>query len=59
MNRQTKKLLNKVNKVTAYHRHGNPIPSRVLDDLVNAQLDFEESLKRNKEINEQTKRGLT
>ena len=37
-------LLCKVNKVTAYHRHGQKIPEKALDDLANFQVEFEESL---------------
>jgi len=36
-------LLNKLNKVTAYHRHGNPVPDHIMDDLANAQLDYEQA----------------
>ena len=36
-------LLNKINKVTAYHRHGNKIPTKALDELSNAQIEFEKS----------------
>lgn len=36
-------LLNKVNKVTAYHRHGNPISPKALDELSNAQIEYENS----------------
>jgi hypothetical protein len=35
------RLLMKVNKVTAYHRHGNPIPKAALDDLANYQIEVE------------------
>ena len=38
-------LLCKVNKVTAYHRHGQKIPQRALDDLANYQIEFEAALK--------------
>jgi hypothetical protein len=38
-------LLCKVNKVTAYHRHGQKIPQRDLDDLANYQIEFEAALK--------------
>lgn len=37
-------LLNKVNKVTAYHRHGNKIPLSALDDLSNAQIEYEKAI---------------
>lgn len=43
-NETLRRLLNKVNKVTAYHRHGNVIPKAALDELANAQLDYEQSL---------------
>lgn len=42
MTSKLKHLLNKVNRVTAYHRHGNDIPMKALDDLANAQLEFED-----------------
>ena len=35
-------LFCKINKVTAYHRHGAKIPQRALDELANFQIDFEE-----------------
>jgi len=41
-------LLNKVNKVTAYHRHGNKIPVKVLDELVNRQIEVEHLLQEPK-----------
>lgn len=41
-------LLCKVNKVTAYHRHGQKIPEGALDDLSNFQIDFEDFLERDK-----------
>jgi hypothetical protein len=34
-------LLCKINKVTAYHRHGNKIPQKALNELSNFQIDFE------------------
>lgn len=37
-------LLNKLNKVTAYHRHGNKIPPSALDDLANAQIEYEKAI---------------
>jgi hypothetical protein len=37
-------FLMKVNKVTAYHRHGNTIPKSALDDLSNAQIEMEAAL---------------
>jgi hypothetical protein len=36
------RLLCKVNKVTAYHRHGQKIPENALDDLANTQVKIEE-----------------
>jgi RNA processing factor Prp31 len=39
-------LLNKVNKVTAPHRHGNPIPPDDLTELANRQVEIEEVLRR-------------
>lgn len=41
--RALRHLLNKVNAVTAPHRHGQPISKRRLDDLANAQLEYEEA----------------
>lgn len=39
------RLLNKVNKVTAYHRHGNEVPENYLTELSNRQIDVERVLK--------------
>lgn len=36
-------LLNKLNKVTSCHRHGRDIPEQYLDDLCNAQVEYEQS----------------
>jgi len=41
---EANRINNKINGVTAFHRHGNPIPKRKLDDLANAQLEFEAAL---------------
>ncbi len=38
-------LLNKVNVVTGYHRHGNEVSSEMLDELANRQIEVEEALK--------------
>jgi hypothetical protein len=38
-------LLCRVNKVTAPHRHGQPISKAALDNLSNEQIDIEEWLK--------------
>lgn len=43
--KDVKILLCKINKVTAYHRHGNPIPKEALDDLANFQIEFEDKYK--------------
>lgn len=43
-------LLNKVNKVTAYHRHGNKIPATALDALSNAQIEYEKVVKKKKPV---------
>jgi len=51
MTRETLLYL-KVNKVTAYHRHGNKIPDKVLDELVNAQIAFEAQVKENRSLPE-------
>ena len=40
------RLLVKVNGVTAYHRHGNKIPQKRLNDLSNFQLDIEYELNK-------------
>ena len=37
-------LLNKLNKVTAYHRHGHKIPVSALDNLSNAQIEYEKAI---------------
>jgi hypothetical protein len=37
-------LMNKLNKVTSCHRHGREIPANYLDDLSNAQVEYEEYL---------------
>lgn len=42
-------LLNKVNAVTAPHRHGQSVSKRRLDDLANAQLKYEESIREEAE----------
>lgn len=41
--RALRHLLNIVNAVTAPHRHGQPASKRRLDDLANAQLEYEEA----------------
>jgi len=33
-----------VNRITAYHRHGNTIPKEALDNLCNAQIELEKQL---------------
>mgnify|MGYP001618732503 CR=1 FL=1 len=38
-------LLNKVNVVTAYHRHGQRVSRKMLDDLSNRQVEVEEALR--------------
>lgn len=58
MNKELRRLLNKVNRVTAYHRHGNPVPAKALDDLSNAQLDYETAVERHEEIANRASRGL-
>lgn len=37
-------MLNKINRVTCPHRHGNKVSKESLDNLSNAQLDFEKFL---------------
>ena len=41
------KLLNKVNKVTAAHRHGNVPSKEALDELCERQLKIEEFIRLN------------
>jgi len=48
--KQIELFMGKVNKVTAPHRHGNPIPKRALDELSNRQLDIEKILYGDKNI---------
>lgn len=43
--RQMQSLMNKVNRVTAYHRHGNVVSKKSLDELSNRQLDVEKAIK--------------
>ena len=38
-------LVARVNRVTAYHRHGTVIPKQALDDLANVQIDVEKALR--------------
>ena len=40
-----RRLLIKVNKVTAYWRHGNKIPDRALAELSDRQIEYEEILR--------------
>ena len=37
-----RRLLNKVNKITATHRHGNIVSKKMLDDLYERQLEVEQ-----------------
>lgn len=39
-------LLNKVNAVTSWHRHGNGIDPGALDELANRQLEAEAALEK-------------
>ena len=49
-------LLNKVNRVTCPHRHGQKIPRKDLDDLSNRQIDFGKFFENyKKEISEEDK----
>lgn len=48
--KQLQHLLNKVNRVTAYHRHGNQIPKSALDELSNAQIEYEKSFPVDKPV---------
>ena len=41
MQKELDRLINKVNKVTSNHRHGNLVSDKMLNDLANAQLDYE------------------
>jgi PleD family two-component response regulator len=43
--RQLRRLLNKVNRVTAFHRHGAPVPTDALTELANRQVEVEEDLR--------------
>ena len=43
--KELKHLLNKVNRVTSNHRHGRAVTEQALDDLANAQIDYEQSVK--------------
>lgn len=40
-----RRLLIKVNKVTAYWRHGNKIPNKALAELSERQIEYEDLLK--------------
>ena len=40
------RLLLKVNRVTCYHRHGNPIPNSALDELAQFQEELEDLLEQ-------------
>lgn len=51
-------LLNKVNKVTAYHRHGNKIPLSALDDLSNAQIEYEKAIQVEAKVMQENLRAL-
>ena len=54
MIKELKHLLNKINKVTSCHRHGRPIPEKYLDELSNAQIEYEKADREynNWEVNE-------
>lgn len=41
MTKELRHLLNKVNRVTSCHRHGREVSQRDLDDLANAQVEYE------------------
>jgi aspartokinase len=45
-------LLNKVNVVTAHHRHSSTVSSEMLDDLSNRQIEVEQLLSENKALRE-------
>jgi len=49
-NERIDRLLMTINKVTAYHRHGNPIQKKALDNLSNEQIEMEQWLKSNEQI---------
>lgn len=53
-----KKFLLTVNCVTAYHRHGQKIPKKYLDNLSNAQLDMEALLNGTTEYDEEKEHEL-
>lgn len=46
LKREIDMLICRVNKVTAYHRHGQKIPTRALDALSNQQLDTEKAIRK-------------
>jgi hypothetical protein len=48
-NERIDRLLMIMNKVTAYHRHGNSIPKEALDRLSNEQIEMEQWLKTTNE----------
>lgn len=43
MTNELQHLLNKVTKVTSCHRHGRAISNKYLDELSNAQVEYEQS----------------
>jgi len=45
--KELERLLWKVNYVTSCHRHGTPISKKRMDDLCNAQIDYEEAVREN------------
>lgn len=45
LTRSLQHLLNKVNRVTAAHRHGNPVRDKDLTMLANAQVEYEEAIR--------------
>jgi len=47
-----------LNKVTAYHRHGNVIPKNALDNLCNAQIELENQLQKTAHNGDYAKSGI-
>jgi len=51
-------LLNKVNRVTANHRHGNPVTKKDLDALSMAQIEYNESCEKEQQQKIVTKESI-
>lgn len=46
---QLRRLLNKVNHITAAHRHGTDVSQRMLDELCDRQIEVERIIQKEKE----------